>query len=80
MIVSAMSTNQHYTGVITAVKVDRRFGFIAVDGGGDMFFHSGALAPHLPFGEALKGARVEFSVTKDERHGKPKAVDIRPLS
>lgn len=51
-----------YEGTITAVKLDRGFGFIAVANQPDVFFHESDLDPALEFDEALIERRVRFTI------------------
>lgn len=49
-------------GIITAIRVEKRFGFIRGDDGQDRFFHHGSLdrTRHTPFQHLEEGMRVEF--------------------
>lgn len=67
------------TGVVKWFNLDKGYGFIAPDGGGqDVFVHMSAVER-----SGLRGLRegqaVSFEVETDPRKGKPNAVNIRPV-
>ena len=64
-------------GTITGVRLDRGFGFIAVSGERDVFFHYKQLADELPFDEKLQERRVRFDVENSPKG--PRAVNVRPV-
>jgi CspA family cold shock protein len=65
------------TGRILQYDVERRFGFILLDGGGkDVFFHDSSVMSDV---ELTKGQRVSFEITTDDRNGKLRADKVRVL-
>ena len=65
-----------YVGVVSSVKCDRGFGFIATPGQPDVFFHATALVG-LDFDEQLYQRRVRYEITTCPR-GRAKAINVRP--
>ena len=63
-------------GFVTALKLERGFGFIGQEGGQDVYFHSSELTGGLEFDARLQGQRVQFNVMKSERG--PRAIGVRP--
>ena len=61
-------------GKISRLIRDRGFGFIAVEGGKDVFFHSSALAEG-DFDSLVEGAGVEFDSESGPKG--PSAVNVR---
>jgi CspA family cold shock protein len=55
---------------------DRKFGFIAQDGGGDVFVHVSELGG---LDSLLPGQRVEFLKQVDE-DGRARALDVRVIA
>ena len=60
-------------GRVVTFKVDRGFGFLQPDGGGDdLFFHvADARADFFGVGDL-----VEYSLGTDRRNGRPKAISV----
>jgi cold shock CspA family protein len=67
---------QLLTGTITYLVESRGYGFIAVPGDVDVFFHCRDLPSELPFDEQLIERRVSFELV--HRDGKARAARIRP--
>jgi CspA family cold shock protein len=66
------------TGKVVLYNADRGFGFIRPDNGDvDVFVHV-STAHEGGIDELAVGDRLEFLIARDERNGKPRAVDIRP--
>ncbi|MFC2024477.1 cold-shock protein [Chloroflexota bacterium] len=61
-------------GKISRLIRDRGFGFIAVEGGKDVFFHSSSLAEG-DFDSLVEGADVEFDSESGPKG--PSAVNVR---
>jgi CspA family cold shock protein len=55
--------------------MDRGFGFIKEEGGGDLFFHSNDLEG-VEFNSLSEGQEVEFEKGQG-RDGRPKAVNVK---
>ncbi len=56
------------TGTVKKVLRDKGFGFIAPDDGGDeVFFHRGSLAPRGNFEDVNEGDTVQFQTRKGEK-------------
>jgi cold shock CspA family protein len=67
-----------YTGYICRVVAAKGFGFIAVAGQNDCFFHCNDLSPDLVFDDSLNERRVEFDIVDSARG--PRAANVRPAS
>ena len=63
-------------GTVKSIIVDRGFGFIAVPGEDDVFFHYRGLCGGLEFNEQLVERRVRFNVIESEKG--PRAGAVRP--
>ena len=55
------------TGTVKALRVDKGYGFIAITGQPDAFFHFRDLLPELLFDEQLLERRVDFALEQNER-------------
>jgi cold shock CspA family protein len=64
------------TGTITYIVEGRGYGFIAVPGHVDVFFHVHDLPAELPFDQRLIERRVNFVLV--HQGGKARATEIRP--
>ena len=60
-------------GVVKWFNDAKGFGFIAADGGGDIFVHFSAIAGQ-GFKSLAEGDKVEFEVTKSDKG--PKAANV----
>lgn len=65
------------TGYIKSIKLDRDFGFIAPQGGADVYFNKRELRA-LPWDLSLENQRVEFEIECGPR-SRPWAVNVRGL-
>ena len=65
-----------YEGTISALRLDRGFGFIRMVDAPDVFFHASDLNEELPFDETLKERRVAFNIISAVRG--PRAASVRP--
>jgi cold shock CspA family protein len=68
-------------GTVKTIVADRGFGFITPHEAGqaDTFFHMTALRGGMEFDAQLTGRRVEFDLTTDERSGRNRAANVRPV-
>ena len=62
-------------GTITYIVEGRGYGFIAVEGHVDVFFHCRELPAELPFDQQLLERRVTFDLVHSD--GKSRATQIR---
>jgi len=63
-------------GTVKMFRIDRGFGFIAPDeGGNDVFVHMSELEKS-GLSSLTEGQRVTFDVEPDKRSGKPRAVNV----
>lgn len=68
------------TGTIKKLVMDRGFGFITPDkGGDDIFFHCSALPQKGDFDGLTEGLKIEFT-EGEGKGGRPKAEDVKVLS
>lgn len=58
-------------------KLMESYGFIKIDGGGDVFFHRTSLQG-AQFESLQVGQAVEFDVEKDSRTGRDRAANVKP--
>jgi cold shock protein len=63
-------------GTVKWFNADKGYGFIAVDGGRDVFVHYSAIAAD-GYRSLEQGQRVEFVITQSDRG--PQADGVRPL-
>jgi CspA family cold shock protein len=63
-------------GTVKWFNAEKGFGFIAVDGGADVFVHYSAIESS-GFRSLDEGQRVEFSTTQGPKG--PQAANVRPL-
>ncbi|MBI2090301.1 MAG: cold shock domain-containing protein [Deltaproteobacteria bacterium] len=64
------------TGTIKKIIRQKGFGFIVPDDGGeDVFFHRGSMAPRVQFEDLSEGNTVQFQVRRGEKG--PVAFDMK---
>jgi CspA family cold shock protein len=63
-------------GTVKWFNADKGYGFIAVDGGRDVFVHYSAIVAD-GYRSLEQGQRVEFEITQSDRG--PQADGVRPL-
>jgi CspA family cold shock protein len=63
-------------GTVKWFNAEKGFGFIAVDGGQDVFVHYSAIAAE-GYRSLDEGQRVEFEVTQGQKG--PQADQVRPI-
>lgn len=64
------------TGTIKKLVRQKGFGFIVPDDGGDdVFFHRGSMAPRVQFEELSEGDTVQFQVRRGDKG--PVAFDLK---
>jgi len=63
-------------GTVKWFNADKGYGFIAVDGGRDVFVHYSAILAD-GYRSLEQGQRVEFEITQSDRG--PQADGVRPL-
>ena len=63
-------------GKIRKLVTDRGFGFIEVEEGKDLFFHSSEM-DGVEFSNLSEGQEMEFEMGQDNK-GRPNAVKVRP--
>jgi len=66
------------SGTIKTIIENRGFGFIAVPGRSDVYFHATDLAADLSFDRQLKERRVRFDTIETAKG--PRAVSVRPTN
>jgi cold shock CspA family protein len=64
------------TGKVSNWNADRGFGFIKTDAGDSHFAHINNFNPRI---EPEIGQRVQFEVVQDDRKGKSRADNVRPI-
>jgi CspA family cold shock protein len=68
---------ERVTGVVKWFNEQKGFGFIAREGGGDVFVHYSAIQGQRGFKSLTEGDRVEFSIEQGQKG--PAAADVRRL-
>lgn len=64
------------TGTIKKIIRQKGYGFIVPDDGGeDVFFHRGSMAPRVQFEDMSEGNTVQFQVRRGEKG--PVAFDMK---
>jgi len=65
-------------GTIKKIVREKGFGFIAPDDGGeDVFFHRGSLAPKVYFEDLREGEEVEFQVRRGQKGPQAYLLKVR---
>jgi CspA family cold shock protein len=65
------------TGTVKWFNEQKGFGFIARDGGDDVFVHYSAIQSHGGFRTLKEGDRVEFSIEQGRKG--PAAADVKRI-
>lgn len=65
------------TGTVIFYNIDKGYGFIQRDSGGDIFVHITNCAESVD--ELNKGQRVRFDERQGNRHGKPEAFAVATI-
>lgn len=64
------------TGTVKKIIKEKGFGFITSDDGGDdVFFHRGSMAPRTQFEDLREGDQVQFQTRRGEKG--PQAFDLK---
>lgn len=64
------------TGTIKKIMRQKGYGFIVPDDGGeDVFFHRGSMAPRIQFEDLSEGDTVQFQVRRGDKG--PVAFDMK---
>ena len=66
-----------FKGTVKRIMRERRFGFISVEDGREIFFHGSELQ-NIDFDKLVEGDHLEFNVTKGQKG--PQATDIKRIS
>ena len=69
-------SSQRVTGTVKWFNDDKGFGFLAVEGGKDVFVHRSAIVAEQ-FRSLSEGDNVEFSIEQGPKG--PAAVDVRKI-
>ncbi len=62
-------------GQIKTVVIDRGYGFVRGEDGGDVFFHRSTLRSGVEFDSLREGQAVEFDVQESPKG--PRAINLR---
>ena len=65
-------------GTVKFFNVNKGFGFIAPDGGGDDVFVHATAVERAGMGTLREGQKVSFETETDRRSGKTAATNLRP--
>jgi CspA family cold shock protein len=64
------------TGTVKKIIKEKGFGFITPDDGGDdVFFHRGSMAPRAHFEDVREGDQVQFQTRRGDKG--PQAFDLK---
>jgi cold shock protein len=66
-------------GKIVRLVRDRGFGFIRVDGGKEIFFHSTAVLDGV-FESMSEGGSVDFEMGRDASSDRERAINVRAVA
>jgi CspA family cold shock protein len=69
--------SERMTGVVKWFNEQKGYGFIARDGGDDVFVHYSAIQGQGGFRTLNEGDRVEFSIEQGQKG--PSAVDVQRI-
>ena len=70
-------SQQRVTGTVKWFNDDKGFGFLAQEGGKDVFVHHSAISGQDGFRSLSEGDRVEFAIEQGAKG--PSAVDVRKI-
>ena len=70
-------SQQRVTGTVKWFNDDKGFGFLAQEGGKDVFVHHSAITGQDGYRSLSEGDRVEFSIEQGAKG--PAAVDVRKI-
>lgn len=70
-------SQQRITGTVKWFNDDKGFGFLAQEGGKDVFVHHSSISGQNGYRSLSEGDRVEFAIEQGPKG--PSAVDVRKI-